>query len=376
MTRKLALKKLKSSDLSFFEAYFRRFPQTKQKSLNLDRRIIESEFFPSLTEVVDALPDQRALVALTIFGPGLAAPHHLARKILKQEKNWRLNGELVHNPEDAPKRYDVLTPGDFALMEFRGSGAPSGVKMVLICKDVAEDVALHRIITRDYPAQSMQVLADADIRRITMAAEPVVDHPIWDWLDKDLIEEVGQGGSRAAQKLNRRRRGRGISLADLQASKANAEHIGLLGEELLNHLLATNPPPEVIGHEWVAQTNAISPFDFKLECEEGRIRFADAKSTSGRFGNPLHLSLAEIDCAIESAEPYDLYRLYEVRDGFARCRIARGIREQLKAISDILAHLPEGVDADSLSFNPDFFGFNEDVIDIQIDEDDEEGDIG
>ena len=74
MSRKLAIKKLKASDLSFFLPFLNRFPQAKQKGFNLDRRVIEHVLFPTLTAEVAAAPDNRAPVALTFVGPGGAPP--------------------------------------------------------------------------------------------------------------------------------------------------------------------------------------------------------------------------------------------------------------------------------------------------------------
>jgi hypothetical protein len=364
MTRKLAIKRLRSSDLSFFHSYLHNNPQTKQKSFNLDRRIIESTFFPSLTEVVDALPGRRALVALTIYGPGLAGAHQLARKILKQEKNWRLNGELVYNPEDMPGRYDDLAPEDFALFEFNGTGAPSAVKVVLISAANEQDASLHKVLSTQYPSQSMATLGERELEQAVSKASPDASHPVWDWLDRDLIEDVGQGSGNATQLLNHRRQGRGISLAELQNSKASAERVGLLGEDLLNHFFQDRINSGVISHQWASQINAISPFDFHLETQGGSERRADAKSTAGPFRNPIHLSFAEILFAVHSSLPYDIYRLFEVREGYAKCRIAKNISPKLKPILDSLTTLPTEVSADSLSFNPSYFDFEEPFIEI------------
>ena len=46
-------------------------------------------------------------------------------KICNSYKNWRLNGEFVRDPEGQSGRYDRLTPGDIAVMEFGGDPAPA-----------------------------------------------------------------------------------------------------------------------------------------------------------------------------------------------------------------------------------------------------------
>ena len=89
MNRKIAIKRLSASDLTFFEHQFRNTAGTKQKAFNLDRAVFDDELYPSLPL---AIGNDRVPINLSIFGPGLEGLHNLQRKILKQQKNWRLNG--------------------------------------------------------------------------------------------------------------------------------------------------------------------------------------------------------------------------------------------------------------------------------------------
>lgn len=358
MSRKLAVKKLTESDLSFFHVNVVRYPNKgKQKAFNLDRRVLEKTFYPDIAAVIDADPEKRAGLVLSFFGPGSASRHLLTRKILKAEKNWRLNGEDVSNPHDQPGRYDVLAPGDFALMEFSGVGAPSSVKAVLIAANHDADASTHRAIQSMFGDFSMLVLTDGDIERIVAVGAPAITHPIRDWLDASLIEDVGQGGGNAAEILNSTRRGRGISEIELRNAKLAAERVGKSGEELLDQLFRANQYPDVAGHEWVAKINAISPFDFRLSMSDGVERHVDAKSTAGPFQNPIHLSLGEIRHAMHSGVPYDIFRLYEVKEYSACFRVAKNIAAQLAPVLEVITALPDGVDVDSLSFAPDVFTF-------------------
>ena len=131
MLRKLALKKLKASDLSFFKAYLIKHPQTKQKGFNLDKKVVEKLFFPALTASLQPLNKKAAHVDLIVFGPGMAEAHHLARKIKQDSKNIRLNGEFIDGPVTEPNRYDIIAPGDFAIMEFTGTAMPEAVNVIL-----------------------------------------------------------------------------------------------------------------------------------------------------------------------------------------------------------------------------------------------------
>ena len=80
MPRKLVVKRLKASDLSFFHGYLRNHPQSKQKSFNLNRDVIEDQFFPSLSEIAESRPRKQLPVQLTFYGPGGAAAHTLMRR--------------------------------------------------------------------------------------------------------------------------------------------------------------------------------------------------------------------------------------------------------------------------------------------------------
>ena len=152
--RKLALKKLKASDLSFFKSYLTKHPQTKQKGLNLDMRVMQGQFFPSLKASLEPLDKMAAHVDLTMFGPGMAEAHSLSRKVKRDAKNIRLNGEIVDVPVTQPDLYDVLAPGDFALMEFVGASLPKAVNVVLVAAGHPEDSSTHSALRSILPSDS------------------------------------------------------------------------------------------------------------------------------------------------------------------------------------------------------------------------------
>src|SRR4051794_22770995 len=97
MPRKIAIKRLTASDLTFFRWHFdNQTSGSKQKSINLNANIFIDELYPTLPL------SQRGMagwvpVDLLLFGPGMAGELQIQRKIVKGNtyKNWRLNGELV-----------------------------------------------------------------------------------------------------------------------------------------------------------------------------------------------------------------------------------------------------------------------------------------
>jgi hypothetical protein len=370
--RRLALKKLKGSDLSLFKSYFQKRANTKQKGFNLNRKVMKV-FFPEIISLLQPRPQKAKVVDLVLYGPGLSQGDSLARKVKIDSKNLRLNGEVVSNPDSEPERYDVLIPGDFAVMEFRGTGLPEAVKIVLVASKNSHDAELHNVLSRYLPGDnaSMEVLTEERLQAAVAEASPEESHPIWYWLDpavSEAIEEVifGEESEVQEREPGGLSAGREMSPDDFNASREAAARTGRTGEALLKAYFDSAASHEVESYKWVSQVNAISPYDFKLVTKNGGSRYADAKSTSGPFEAPVYLSTAELKCAVESAMAYDIYRLYEVNGMSAKLRVARNIRDRLRPVAEMLAKFPGGVKVNALSFKPDFFGFDKQVHSIAI----------
>ncbi len=365
--RKLALKKLKPTDLSFFKTHFNHAPQSKQKGFNLDSKVMQREgFFPALKALLEPMPRKAAHVDLVFFGPGLAPAHSLARKVKIDAKNLRLNGELVHDPEEEPTRYGHLAVGDFAVMEFGGDAVPDSVKVVLVAANNAQDAGLYKVFSKMLPSadDSMAALSEEALQAAIEEAQPLAQHPIRNWLDPVLLEEIGSGDSQAIARVNKLLPRQGMSPEAFKSTKEAAARNGQLGEELLKQYLESDAPHGVASHEWTSQINAISPYDFSLIMATGEVRHVDAKSTSGSFSTRLYLSTAEVRHALGSGVPYDIYRLYNVTEESAEMRVARDVKARLQEVMDSLAEVPAGVNVDSLSFEPDYFVFE--PVKIQI----------
>lgn len=153
----------------------------------MDAAVFVRQLYPSLPEAVLTLPGGRVPLDLSIYGPGTAPVHNLQRKILKQEKNWRLNGEYIDNPDDTPNRYNELREGDFAVFEFTGFPFPTAAKIALISKSTTSDTTLHREFERRFGETSMVALTPAVLEEIIDAATPSKDHPIHEWAGADVI---------------------------------------------------------------------------------------------------------------------------------------------------------------------------------------------
>lgn len=367
MEQRLALKRLSESDLTLFEIHFRLTNGTKQKAFNMDRAVFIDLLFPELPARLDVAKD-RVPLDLSIYGPGEAGLHNLQRKILKQKKNWRLNGELIYDPPDEEGRYDPLRKGDFAIFDFADGSEPRAARMYLIASALKEDKGLHAALDERYsPAlskhRSMVLIEPAELQEIIDGQSLAEGHPVNDLIDGGFLEDAAQNGAEGIAQLKRRRGSRGVSRSELDRARKSAERIGLLGEEILNEWFDRQTEGgHLEEYQWDAYANALSPFDFTIRPVGGADRSVDAKSTAGPFANRIHISLAELEEMAYGARVYDIYRLYEVAGDRAKLRVSEDMKAFASAVLNGMSSLPEGVRADSVSVDPLALPFGEEQI--------------
>lgn len=359
MSRKLALKRLTASDLSLFKWHFQKNPATKQKAFNLDTSVLVNQFYPQLGQPA-LLPQPRYPLDLYIYGPGITTANNLQRKILKQQKNWRLNGELIDNPVDQPGLYNTLEPEDFALFDFTGDLMPTGANLVLLSKNNPNDKLIHAELNRRFPETSMSVLTERTIQDVLASSGTPSGHPLHDWIETSLLEDAALGGAAGTNAITARRAGRGISPESFMNSRKSAEATGVIGEVLANAFFEEEMRiGEILTFEWTSSINAVAPFDFCITTTDQSLRLIDVKSTSGCFNNPIHMSLAEIQTAVNSSTPYDIYRLYEVTQASGKLRIARDVGPDLSQVLSALINLPSGFTVDSISIRVENLNFED-----------------
>ncbi|MGH9401494.1 MAG: hypothetical protein ACRD2P_05235, partial [Terriglobia bacterium] len=179
MLRKLAIKRLTKSDLTFFEWHVRNEPAGKQKAVNLNANVFVRRLYPSLPVIAEAKSGRLAL-DLFLYGPGLQGEYNLQRKIVKHGayKNWRLNGEVIFNPEDSPNRFNSLKEGDFVIFDFLGDLLPTSARAVFISKSVPEDRRLHSLIETVLGRNSMAACIASELAGLIERAAPAEAHPV------------------------------------------------------------------------------------------------------------------------------------------------------------------------------------------------------
>ena len=300
-------------------------------------------------------------VSLTIIGPAGAPAYSITRAITKRAayKNWRLNGEFIHDPEGEAGRFNVLKPGDIALMSFAGDPGPQKLTLLLVAADSPADAPLVEAFGPMVPAGQRAMVETARLG-LVKALETVSapsNHPIWTVIvDSEFeaaLEDAVQGGIVGTKALSAKPT-KSVSASALQAAKATAEKNGRDGEALAwVHLQNLKAGGKWQAIEWCSKINATSPFDFQATSPSGEVAHIDAKSTDGEFGRIIHMSLAELLSASDGSR-YDLWRIYAMDKDGASLRIAENVGGVVAPIVNALA-LPDGVTIDSVSIAPAVF---------------------
>jgi hypothetical protein len=205
---RFAAKRLTRSDLTFFEYQFRRQNAGNQKSINLNRDVFVDLLFPLAASTTGGMARQFP-VEVSIYGPGLRTARRLiARKVIAaggSQKNWRLNGEFVPDPENDPTRYHGLAEHDLAVFGFEGdNGVPVAVYMVLLAQSEADDNGPFGEVTGVLGTRSMVELP-ADVLSGIVERSPV-GHPIRELLETErdqAMEEAALGSAEGTTRLLR-----------------------------------------------------------------------------------------------------------------------------------------------------------------------------
>lgn len=353
---KLAVKLLKRSDLTFFEPQFRQVNAGNQKSLNLNKSVLVDQFYPALGEM-----QHKAVipVRLSIWGPDAAEEMRISRSIAKEAKNWRLNGEFVHNPDIAPARFNTLAPDDLALLRFDGSPSPTSVKLVVVSATAKSDADLYEQLA-PLAGSNMRAVSADDLLAALADAPP--DHParqlVWDQAELADLEDAADGDATAAARIAARRK---VSRDELAQARARAGEIGFEGEALVAHWLSLQ---EVEGRirdwRWIADEDAVSPFDFAVTRSDGTPLRVEVKTTSATGPRAFHISSAEVSSAAQGSD-YDLFRLSGWDGTNATLRIANGIGSWATSLLTTLAALPAGVRPQNFLVDEDQFRWSEPI---------------
>ena len=347
-----ALKKLTRSDLTLFETLFRRIGAGNQKAINLNADVFVDGLYPALAEPSSA-GMTRLPVDVDILGPGGAPRINLQRKIVKgtSYKNWRLNGEFIHDPEGQAGRFDSLAEDDFAILEFSGEPLPSAVLLVLVSRALSSE--LHKECSALIDGRSMVALDSAQIDRLVAVVGSPLDLPLAGGGQMEgALEDAALGGENGAATLRRRSETRPVSAEELLEARRRADETGQVGEELVAaHLDEEKAAGRIAGFDWESRSNAVAPFDFRITAVDGSETLVDVKSTRTAFDNPLHVSTGELSCMVASPN-YRIYRVSGITASTAQLAVSEPMAAVAAGIQKAFSGLPAGVKVDSVAIDP------------------------
>lgn len=353
---RFAIKRLTASDLTFFEYHFRRLASVKQKAINLNADVFVGQLFPFLQSAAALEP--KLGVDLFIFGPGEHGALNLQRKIVKGAgyKNWRLNGELIYNPDDAPERFSALAPRDLAVMGFEGESKPEVLYIALLAASIEPGV--HQRVESLLGSRSMIALDETAYRRSLRDLGVPEDHVLWTFSVDMVLQDLAEGVAVDVARAERRQSARRVSREQLAQARLGADAIGRLGEEIFcAYLQRCMDSGEIEDFRWVADENAIAPYDFEF-CRGGTWFMVEVKATSGAFERPFHMSAAELEFAANSAS-YMIARVAEVDSaaGTGLLYMASEGSALAAAILGASSGLPVGVKIDGVTIPPTLLQF-------------------
>lgn len=359
MSRKIAIKRLTESDLTLFEFHHRK-TAGKQKAININANVLIGSFYPELPQISHARSGKFP-VDFFIYGPQAGKELNLQRKLIRSHKNWRLDGELITSAiTENDGRFDRLVEGDIAVMEFGGEQFPDSIWLVFV--EHAGDPLLHEALSGLLGGSSMVAITDADLDGVVERAVLGERHPLRYLLIEEILEDAALSGEKGTDLLVMRLSGRRVSHAQLLAARKAATDAGALGEEFVNeHLTQLLNAASIRAFSWESMGNAVSPFDFLITSSDGSLVRVDVKSTSGNFDRIMHISLNELKFMADPSCRYDIYRVYEMKEGIAQLRITEDVGAVAASILKGLQAMPKGCTVDSVSVEAGLFQFGRSI---------------
>ena len=367
MFDKLAVKRLTASDLTFFEWHFRNNYAGNQKAINLNADVFRGQLFPAV-DVVASRSGDRLGVDLWVGGPGGAEFVNLQRKIIKgpSYKNWRLDGEFIHDPEGASGRFAALQPRDVAVMGFDGELAPNSVILVLVARSSEADRAVAAQLGDLMGGRRMLRIEADQLRDVCVKAEVGRTHPIWRLVtDEDVVEAAAGIWPAVARVLRRTRQAPNtrVTAEDLRKGRAIAEETGRLGEVFVNRFLQESCDLGAVDeYDWTSARNPVAPYDFRV-CVEGVWEKWEVKTTLGAFSRDYYRPRSELREMAAGDGVYKVVRVYNVQSDRVQMRVSRDLRDFGRSILDQCGELPAGVMLNGVTVTPrsDWF---EDAVDL------------
>ena len=349
MQNKLALKRLTASDLTFFEWYFKNKNAGNQKAINLNADVFILQLYPYLNQQFAT----KIGVDLWISGPNATGSVNLQRKIIKGEsyKNWRLDGEMVHDTVYPSARLNQLNIDDIAVLGFEGKQSPRVVNLILVGSQSHRDKALFSMLNGVLRAHSMIAIERRALEDQCKKNQISRKHPIWSVIDYEDLAEAAAGQAPATARLQKSPTHRSRTPDEFREARESWERTGRQGEELVDSYLRQQVDSGTMtDYRWVANMNAISPHDFMVKRAVTWEKL-EIKTTSGGFNREFHLPLSELRDMAYGVEEYRIGRVYDLSDAGAKLRVSKKLRQFGRSILATV-NFPRGVTLNGVTIRP------------------------
>ena len=353
-------KKLSKSDRTIIEEYSD--PKFKQKAIVLSKDFMRTMGF----EFLDFPKRFELPLDIKFFAPGCDSPLRYDNAALCRHSNdWRIHKCVIRTKHYGDDRFSQLKVGDYFALRLMSDGEKAEGIGLFVSEACEADRALFNDLRNN---GDNAVLVQSKLVELSRARG---ENPTLSKLtlnEVPLSESNCENGGDIYQCGLIAAKGRGKCTGEeLEKKIAEANLNGAEGEELFDLWLSGRPllgGKRVSSHVWVAKENAISPYDFSVQYEDGARNFIEVKTTTSHFERKFYVSIGEL-CAMGASnlEEVLLARIYNLKSS-PRFRVARSTKKFAERVLGSLA-MVEGVSVVNLSVSPDCMDFHEEEVTLR-----------
>jgi hypothetical protein len=360
-TKPLLAKRLRKTDCSYFEPFFRAHSNSRQKAINLDKNKMR-DLFPSLSNAENST---KFPVQVDWFFDS-EKPITLVQNVGLSEKNWRLNSMPWVDHE--------VAEGDIVVCQILsddvppGERVPTGIALALVRPgDQGHewlDQRLPEIRVRERGGfvnlDDAALLAAEDWRQ-TSAVWQLID-----FLTRGVVAMVegviaDEDGDEIPKLALRSIEDTGSTREAVRGAEKLLAAIGLGGETLVDAYLEDMVERgAIVSFRWISKLNKLAPVDFAARNADVELGI-EVKTTKGRHAAPFFISIEELRAG-RDIEPYEIWRV----SGFTwtETELSGSIRKSdptdlVKRTLDGITALPQGVKVPTVQMFPSALSWTE-----------------
>lgn len=364
------IKHLTKSDLTIIERFWDE--KLKQEAICIWKNYVST--FGN--KFIDMVPGEQIPIHMMYWGPNNAPLiDKPGAAFAKQSNDWRIQGCSIKGDEDEEARFGTLTANDsiFVFSLFEDSSSWHGRGLFLSNKFSEDKKIIDRLsYFGKKPAKAEDVIdrisglgldsAHGIFQVISESIKPYISSD-GSAIDSERID--GQGDFFKGSNNTSTRKV--ILQSQEQLAKRNAEtqRIGLEGEKLFDSWLRSKPMingKSIVSHEWTANDNATSPYDFSVTLEDDSVLLIELKTTKSDFGSEFYISASELQKM--SDDSVAIFRVYGFETQDINMKMC--LDTKADATSILMQSRIEGglVLAVQFKVAPQYFKFDSEVISL------------